>query len=502
MLSRSIFAILSLSLSPFLPSAGSAADNRPNFIVLIADDIGYDDLGCYGSQDARTPRIDALAQEGLRFSNAFLTASSCSPSRASIICGRYPHNNGEAAELHRPISAHLPSVPGILRDHGYHAALAGKDHMTWAKATEGQPAPTEAFDKVYSPKIKGNSGGHGNWIRALEEAPKDKPFFLWLAALDAHRVWDGNLEWDEGRFGPKHNPATIGLPPALIDTPATRFDFASYMNEVTRFDHYVGRVVDWLKRNGKYDNTYLVVISDNGRPFPRAKTRLHDDGMKTYFIVTGPTISSRGGVSHSLISVIDIAPTLCELAGVKQSPTFQGRSLTPVFNTSTASIRPYAFSEHNWHDYEALGRSVRDGRYLYIVNHRPQFAQQGPADSVASRSFQDLLEARKGGAFLSPIHLDLFLTPRPSTELYDTLADPHQVHNLAGDARMVSVEKRLSAALNFWREETGDSTPAKISSNYFDNETGKRLPIGPKDYLRPPPGADQNADRINADGLK
>ena len=480
-----------------------AADSKkPNFIILIADDIGYDDLGCYGSLDARTPHIDSLAREGMRFSNAFLTASSCSPSRASIITGRYPHNNGEAAELHRPISAHLPSISGLLRDHGYYAALAGKNHMTWKASEDEQTAPTDPFDKIYGSKIKGNSGGHGNWIKALEAKPKDKPYFLWLAALDAHRVWDGNLEWDESRFGPKHDADTVILPPALIDTPATRFDFASYMNEVTRFDHYVGQVVDWLKQNGEFEDTFLFVISDNGRPFPRAKTRLHDDGMKTYFVATGPGIRPSGGVSDSLVSVIDITPTICELAAAPPSPTFQGRSLTPVFKELTATIRPYAFSEHNWHDYEALGRSVRDGRYLYIQNDRPQFAQQGPADSVASRSFQDLLKAHNESRLVNPIHQDIFRTPRPQLELYDTHADPHQVSNLAGDPKLTKVERKLAAALRYWRDKTADSSPKKISGDYFDNETGQRLPIKRADYQQPPPGADRSADRVNDEGLR
>lgn len=489
-----------LSIAVLFSIVVAHADERPNFVFIISDDISYDDLGCYGSVDARTPHIDALATEGILFTNAYLTASSCSPSRSSIITGRYPHNNGEASELHRKISWHLPSFPGALRDAGYHTALAGKNHMAWHPAPDGETAPTGAFDQKYGAKVKGNSGGHGNWLEALAECPDDKPFFLWLAALDAHRVWDGRHEWDVDKYGPKYDPAKLTLPPAFVDTPETREDFAAYLLEVTRFDHFVGQVVDQLKTDGDFDNTCLFVVADNGRPFPRAKTRLHDDGMKTYFIATGPTIAEPGSVSDSLTSVIDIAPTVTELAGIGKPETFQGRSLLPIFEDVTAEIRPFAFSEHNWHDYKAHGRSVRDGRWLYITNNRPQLAQQGPADSVGSPTFQDILTAAESTEPLTPIQADILLAPRPEIELYDTAGDPYQIHNLAGDPTYASIENKLAAVLNNWIEKTGDSVPGNISIDGFDRKTGERTGQ-PADYYRPPAGLDRQADQINDEGL-
>lgn len=484
-----------------LCAAFAQADDRPNFVLLIADDIGYDDFGCYGSLDARTPNIDSLAGEGLLFTNAYLTASSCSPSRSSIITGRYPHNNGDASELHRPISWHIPSMTGLLRDEGYYTALAGKDHMTWHPAPKGETAPTDAFEKRYSPKVKGNSGGHGNWITAIDERPADKPFFLWLAALDAHRAWDGPKEWNEEKYGPLYDPIELTLPPAFVDTPETRQDFADYLSEVTRFDYFVGEVVDHLKSEGLFENTYLFVLTDNGRPFPRAKTRLHDDGMKTYFIVTGPAIADPGSRCRSLISVIDIAPTVAELAGMEKSETFQGRSITQAFTDPDAEIRPFAFSEHNWHDYEAHGRSVRDGRWLYILNSRPHLAQQGPADSVGSPTFQDILAASESSEPLTPIQADVLLAPRPSEELYDASGDPHQVQNLAQDPAYESIKNNLIYVLDQWMMKTGDSIPKEISLDGFDRRTGKKTFNSREDYQRPPAGAENNADNVNAEGL-
>jgi N-sulfoglucosamine sulfohydrolase len=489
-----VFLLVSLA-------ASAAETRRPNFIILIADDVSYDDVGCYGSASARTPNIDALAKTGLRFNQAYLVASSCSPSRSSIISGRYPHNLGQAAELHRPISGHLPSIAGLLREAGYHTALAGKNHMSWTPVPAGTKAPTPAFVKIYEPRAPGNSGGHGNWLKALDECPADAPFFLWLASFDAHRDWDGDKEWDAAAYGPKHDPAKVVLPPALVDTPETRADFASYLNEVTRFDHFIGKVIARLKEKGLFENTYIFVLADNGRPFPRAKTRLHNDGMKTYLIATGPSIAARGQASESLVSTIDLAPTMAELAGVAKSPTFQGRSFTAVLKNPTASVRPLAFSEHNWHDYEAHGRSVRDGQFLFLRNFRPKLASQGPADSVRSPSHQALRRARESGQTLSPIQQDVLLAPRPETELYDLRADPHQIKNLAGRAEFAAVEKRLSAALAKWMDETGDSVPANISPDTFDRETGAALPGRRGESYLPPPGADRGADRINADGL-
>ncbi len=492
------------------------AQQPPNFVVLIADDINYNDLGCTGNPQVRTPHIDALAEEGMNFTNAFLTASSCSPSRVSMITGRYPHNNGPAAELHRPFPHTIPSITTTLADHGYYTALAGKHHMP-TNTKEGQTQNYPFFHKVYEGRVQGNSGGHANWIKAIDERDSSKPFFLWLAAYDAHRVWDGNREWDEEAYGPKYEPDEVLLPPSLPDSPKSRFDFASYLNEVTRFDHFVGKVINCLKEQNLFENTYLFVLTDNGRPFHRAKTRLHDDGMKTYFIVSGPGISKKGSVSDSLVSVIDMTATIHDLASLPPMPSLQGRTLSPVFADPAADIRPYAFSEHNWHDYEALGRSVRDQRWLFIQNDRPQFTQEGPADAVKSVSFQELRKAKQAGRMLPPIMEDVFLAPRPEVELYDRAADPFQISNLADDPRYQEKREELASALAYWREETGDTTPGNITPDFFSRKTGTLLNLPNEQFTtqrqrlasdqrkglrKDPPGTEKQAHQINHEGLK
>lgn len=492
---RSTF-VLSLML---VVSLTLAAQDRPNVILFIADDISWNDFGCYGNPAARTPHIDALAASGLRFTQAFLTASSCSPSRASIITGRYPHNTGKAAELHLPIAPNLPWFPELLREAGYHTMLVGKNHMAPGDPVDGQAPRPKAFDHVHNGNGPGNRGGHATWVDALRDRPFDKPFFGWFAAFDAHRAWDGDQDWNEAAYGPKHRPEDVIVPPFLSNDSETRADLASYYNEVTRFDHFIGNVVAELRRQGQLDNTLLLVMADNGRPFPRAKTRLHDSGMKTALVAHWPKgISGAGESTASLVSAIDLAPTILELAGVRVPETIQGVSMTPIFRDPGATIRRYAFSEHNWHDYAAHGRSVRDGRFLYIRNSRPYDPWQGPADSVRSPSHQRLLAMRKEGV-LSTAQADVFKTPRAVEELYLVADDSDQLHTLVGEPEFESDRVRFASILQQWIAETGDSIPDDLSADGYDRETGEQL--ADRQSIRgTTPGEDTGAYLINAPG--
>ena len=216
-----LFGVFVLTITASLLTGQS----QPNIIVFIADDVSWNDYGCYGNEGVRTPNIDRLAANGIRFDNAFLTASSCSPSRASIITGRYPHNTGKAAELHLPIADHLPWIPELLQDEGYYTALSGKDHM---KREDG--SNSDFWDHLDSGKKEGNSGGEANWLEITQTRPMETPFFFWFAAFDAHRKWDADSEWDESKYGPMTNPADVIVPPFMLDTPETRQDLASYYN--------------------------------------------------------------------------------------------------------------------------------------------------------------------------------------------------------------------------------------------------------------------------------
>ncbi|EPR66925.1 arylsulfatase [Cyclobacterium qasimii M12-11B] len=233
-----------------------AQDNRPNIIMIIADDIGYEDLGSYGNAIASTPVTDRIASQGIKFDNFYLTTSSCSPSRSSIISGRYPHNTG-AAELHTAMPENILTFPELLKESGYFTGQSGKWHMG--------VVPRKGFDLIYDKKPEIGHGGEDYWVPLLKERPIDKPFFLWLAALDAHRPWG------ENDFTGAHDPDKVEVPPYLADEAATREDLANYYDEISRFDYFIGKVEEELERQGQLDNTIILFYQTMAGRFPEVK---------------------------------------------------------------------------------------------------------------------------------------------------------------------------------------------------------------------------------------
>jgi arylsulfatase A-like enzyme len=438
------------------------SQKQVNVVFIIADDVGWDDIGCYGNPNVKTPHIDRMAREGMRFTNAFLTASSCSPSRCSIISGKYPHANG-AAELHTPLPESEIPFPLLLKEKNYYTAHAGKWHLG--------PATHRAFDRYTDQNGYNNgNGGEDNWVRFLRERPKDRPFFFWLAADDAHRPWGADT------FHITHDPSRIMVPPYFADTPETRLDMASYYNEIARFDFFVGQVRDELQRQGVLDNTCIIVMADNGRPFPRCKTRVYDSGMKTPLIIFWPGGIRQGSVSASLVSAVDIAPTILELAGIESPGKYQGHSFLPVVLDPSEVIRTAVFAEHNWHDYEAHERMVRTPEFLYVLNARPGLSNGGPADSKQSATQAALNQVRDRGQ-LTAAQADIFVTPRAAEELFDVSRDPDQLLNLASMPEYQQKLLEMRRLLNDWQFNTGDSTPENLTPDWYDRETGEALNI-------------------------
>ena len=428
----------------------------PNFIIFIADDVSWDDLGCYGNEDVQTPNIDRLAAAGLRFTNVYLTASSCSPSRNSIMTARYPHNTG-AAELHTQPPVEMMSFPEVLRQNGYYSGQAGKFHMgTYAE---------RGFDVMYRTREENGDGGEKSWVRTVRERPRDQPFFMWFAALDAHRVWGPN------KFSGAHDPKQLTPPFYLADNAATKEDLGKYYDEIKRFDHYIGEVVNELEEQGALDNTVIIIMADNGRPFPHSKTRVNDRGMKTPFIVSWPAGIDRPALCQSLISVIDIGPTLLTLAGAEIPESFQGVPFGQIIADPAEPFRNYIFAEHNWHDYEAHERMVRNQDYMYILNSRPLQPQMGPADAVESPSMEDLKRLRAAGK-LSAIQADVFTTPRPMEELYDLRSDSLQLVNVASLPQQQRQLEQMRIILKEWMDETGDNIPGNLTPDWYRREPG------------------------------
>ena len=463
-------------------------ENKPNFIVFIADDVSWDDLRAYGNEYVKTPNIDSLSSEGLVFKNMYLTTSSCSPSRNSIITGRYPHNTG-APELHSQPPMEMTTVAEALKEGGYYTALSGKFHMG-AYARRG-------FNLIIEDKKLNGLGGEQQWVKTLEDRPKNKPFFMWYASIDAHR------SWGENNFSGTHDPEALTPPEYLVNDYLTKQDLGNYYDEITRFDYYIGKVVATLKKQKVYENTVIIVMADNGRPFPHSKTRLNDQGVKTPFILTYKK-DKISGETQSLISAIDIAPTILEYAGIEIGENYQGKSFKKVLENPDTPFRNYIFAEHNWHDYEAHERMVRSKDFMYIENNRNQFAQRGPLDAINSDSYASLLAQLQTGE-ISEIQKEIFLSPRPKREFYDMEKDVFQRENLIEEKSYQEAIQHLQSILEKWKIVTGDSQPDEITKDWYEKRPG---PVKAPNSLKTShhgkrgefPGASKNATQINNQG--
>jgi arylsulfatase len=450
-------------------------DERPNFIFVITDDISAGDLGLYGNEAIRTPHLDQLAEQGVVLENAYLTISSCSPSRNSIITGRYPHNTG-APEIHVPLPEDQHTFIQDFNEAGYHTVLSGKNHMA--------PPDQLGFDMANDSQPAGSE----NWIDHLQNRPEGKPFFFWFASHDAHRPWQFNDN------APRYKPDEVWVPPYLYDGPRTRKDLASYYHEVSRTDYYVGKIVEELERQGIAENTYIIYASDNGRPFPRSKTYLYESGIRTPLIIAGPRVSP--GRTDALVSAIDFAPTFLDLAGLDKPKTIQGVSFRSVLLDHEAEVRDVAFAERNWHRYRLHERMVRYGDWLYIRNYFPNkhnlSGESDPSQFPAAQELWDMHEQRK----LSPAQHLITQVPQPIEQLYNVETDPHQTINLVHDPQHQDVLKRMQSLLDQWIEETGDTVPDEPTLNR-NTLRGERYEDWRRGEL---PGEAKNADTINAPG--
>lgn len=438
------------------------ADAAPNFIIFVADDMAWEDCGAYGHPTIKTPNIDRLARDGMRFDRAYLTCSSCSPSRCSMLTGRYPHST-LAGELHLPLPASQKLLTTALRAEGYYTAAVGKWHLGNAVIPQ--------MDLV---KQGGGPGGEADWVPTLQNRPLDKPFFMWLAATDPHR------DYKPGAIAEPHTVDDVRVPPIFPDTSRVREDLALYYDEISRFDEYIGKVVHELQVQGVLDSTFILMISDNGRPFPRCKTTVLEDGVKAPFIVRYPPLVQPGSVSQSIVSTLDIAPTVVEVAGAKQLESFQGKSFAPVLKDAAASSRQMAFSEHNWHDYRAFERSVCTAQYRYVHNWLPELPGTPPADAVRSPTYDEMQRLHAENS-LAPEAALLFSIPQPGEQLYDVIKDPHCLYNLLSERRtfhaVQQIRQKHKELLENWQRETGDTFPGvdALTPDGFDRVNGERI---------------------------
>ncbi|MGL4462350.1 MAG: sulfatase family protein, partial [Planctomycetia bacterium] len=310
-----------------------------------------------------------------------------------------------------------------------------------------------------------------DWDKGLLERPMDKPFFLWMGFIDPHRPYDPNS------FDPPHDPKSAAVPPYLPDDPAVRRDLAMYYDEIARMDAEIGRTLKLLEDQGAAKNTVVIFLSDNGRPFHRAKTTLYDSGIQTPLIVRWPGVVKPGSTTNALLSSIDLAPTLLELAGAPSAATFQGKSFAELLRSTDPAAtagRDAVFAEHNWHDFEDRQRAVRTARWKYIRSDYADLPLTPPADALRSPT-GDAFRARRAADTLTTAQKTIYETPRPTEELYDAAADPDELRNLAGEQAYKVELDAMRGRLDDWLKATGDAPPAVRRPDEFDRTTGEPL---------------------------
>jgi len=444
---RMLFVVLLLAST--ISVQGIAAD-RPNFLIIMADDCTYNDLGLYGGQNAKTPNIDALATRGLTFNQAYLASSMCQPCRAELFTGQYPLTNG-CCWNHSASRPETKSLPHMLRPLGYRVGIAGKVHVLPATAFPFDNVAGFDPDCVRNPTHPHDLAGVSQYMSAAED---EAPFCLVIALVEPHVPW---VMGDASQYPPEKTK----LPPNLADTPLTRKHFADYLAEITYMDAQVGQILEALEASGAADNTVVLFTSEQGSQFPGNKWTNWNTGLHTALVASWPGNFAEGARTDVLVQYADVAPTLVELAGGQPSPDVDGTSFAAVLRGETDKHRQFAYGIHNnlpeGPRYPI--RSVTDGKSRYIRNLLPK-------ELYVERHLMG------GGRLNNPywatwLGVDPVNRPevydqakrymlRPPEEFYLTYKDPYEQINLAGDAKHAEAKSRLSAALDDWIASQSD----------------------------------------------
>ncbi len=442
----------------------AAEKRRPNIVLIVGDDHGRGDLGCYGHAVIKTPNIDKLAAEGTRFTNAFCTTASCSPSRSVILSGLYNHANGmyglQHASHHFASFDNIRGLPVLLSQGGYRTARIGKYHVA--------PEAAYKFD-VQLPGNERNGVLMADNCRQFIATEDNRPFFLYFCTTDPHRGGGKatDLPHQPDRFGNRekpypgveevtYDPKNVVVPDFLPDTPECRAELAQYYQAVSRVDQGVGRLIEHLIKAGKYDNTVVIYISDNGIPFPGAKTTTYEPGINLPCIVRTPWQSKKGITCDAMVNWADLTPTILDFAGaVPRNYEFHGRSFRSLLEREHVEDWDTVYASHTFHEvtmYYPM-RVVRERRFKLIWNIAHGLEYPFASDLWESATWQATIrhKAERYGKRTVEAYLH-----RPRFELYDLQIDPHEVKNLADDPQYKGELERLQAKLKAFQKQTKD----------------------------------------------
>jgi len=447
-------------------SAFAAAKPTPklNVVLIISDDHGWRDAHCYGNTDTRTPTLDRLASEGMRFTHAFAASTLCSPSRAVIDTGLMPFRNGGHVFGGR-VRRGTKTIAHYFRDLGYQTANIGKFSKHPSKAF-----PYEFVKKRWSPKE--HDAGLVDLVDTfLKNRETDRPLFLEINTADTHQPWLTNKTYDI---------STLTVPPHLVDTKETRDALAEYYTSVETLDRNLGKFLSSLDENGYRGNTLVVYTSDHGPNFPFAKWCLYDEGIRVPFVARWPGVIKPHTTTDAMISLADIVPTVIEAAGGTAPANIDGRSFVAVLKGQKKEHRKAIFASHTgnnkrypqWKANWTPARAIRTRTHKYILNLNPDYEfichitgcrpdRQPAAYHPYWDSWVRLGQTDEGAR----MRVEQF-RHRPQHELYDLTKDPFEKENMAdrpeNAERLASLQRRLSG----WRKRQGDRVPVYLEKKY------------------------------------
>lgn len=480
------------------------AQNKPNILFCIADDVSFMHTSIQGTAELSTPNFDRVANSGVLFNNAYCNVSSCAPSRASILTGKNSWELEEGGLLFGGLPKKFPTFSSLLKRNGYATGYSGKGYMP---ANKIEPYQTEPLAEEYNniknkvPQFISNKDYAGNFKDFLSKKNKDEPFFFWYGSHEAHRAYNPGIGVKSCK-----DISKIKVPEFLPDNDLVRRDLADYFYEIEWFDSHLGKMIKDLEEAGELENTIIIVTADNGMPFPRAKSTCYDYGTHMPLAICWGDKIKPGAKIDDFISFIDFAPTLLEAVGIEIPEGTTGKSFLDIlFSGKSGQIdakRDRVFTALERHTYcrpDGLPypiRTIRKGDWLYMVNFEPDrwpsgnddFASPhqgfyGDIDSGPTRTY--LIDNKDNPAV--KYYSDLSLNKRPEVELYNVKVDPYQLNNLASEEKYVELSKALKAELFAYLKETNDprikgESPWDNYPYYFKGFEEKHLlPIGKRD---------------------
>ena len=453
---NSFFLSLAL-LVACLSSSIVNAQTRPNILWISTEDISPD-LGCYGDAYAITPNIDRLASQSVRYTNAFSNAPVCAPSRSAIITGMYTTTIGS---MHMRSKAVPPvgvkAFTEYLRAAGYYCSNNSKTDYNFEAPPSHRP-PETVWDET-SPRA--------HW---RNRSDKSQPFFSVFNFVVTHesqiRVDAAMYAKNIARLTPeqRHNPAKATIPPYYPDTPKVRKDWATYYDNITAMDYLVADVLKQLEADGLAENTVVFFWGDHGRGLPRAKRWPYDSGTRVPLLVRWPGKIKPGTTVDDVVMLFDLGPTVLSIAGAPIPAHMQAQAF---LGAQKKVPREYAFAHRDRMDeaYDMV-RTVRDKQFRYIRNFFPgrpytqyiDYLEEMPTMQELRRLYKEhynALGANYGNA-LTPAQLLWMAPEKPPEELYDLMADPYEINNLAQSAPHRDTLKRMRGVLDKWQKDTKD----------------------------------------------